>query len=299
MSGAEVEIAGVAVSRPDKVLFPDAGITKADLAGYYAAVAEVMLPHLSGRPISMQRFPDGIEGSGFYEKKVPGHFPDWVERVTVATADGEQDQVVVADDRTLVYLAGQGCLTPHPWLSRVEHLDVPDQVVFDLDPSVDDLAAVRRATRLLGDLLDELGLPAYLKTTGSRGYHVHVPLRPREGFDEVRGFAREVAEVLVGRAPDLLTTEQRKDERGERIFVDVLRNGYGQTVVPPYAVRARPGAPVSTPIEWTELSRVAPDQHTPTSVRRRLAQRGDPWAQVRRHARTLSGARRRLARLPS
>jgi bifunctional non-homologous end joining protein LigD len=217
-----VEVAGVQVSRPDKELMP--GVTKEAIARYYADVADAMLPHLAGRPISMQRFPDGIEGQGFYEKKVPGHFPDWVDRVAVHTEDGAQEQVVVSDARTLVYLAGQACITPHTWLSTAEHLESPDQLVFDLDPSGDDLSVVRRATRLVGDTLSELGLTTFLKTTGSRGYHVHVPLRPGDDFDSVRAFARDVAELVAGRHPDLLTVQQRKDKRGDRVFVDVLRN---------------------------------------------------------------------------
>src|SRR3954452_12415940 len=183
-------IAGVEISRPEKVLSPGgnggAEVTKADLARYYAGVAESMLPHLSRRPINMQRFPDGIEGPSFYEKKVPGHFPDWVPTVQVDTADGPQRQVLVDDTRSLVYLAQQACITPHTWLCRSADLQRPDQLVFDLDPSVEDLAAVRRATRRVGELLAELGLTSYLKTTGSRGYHVMVPLRPELGFEEVR-----------------------------------------------------------------------------------------------------------------
>jgi len=288
------EVAGVEISKPDKVLFPDAGLTKLDLATYYDAVADVMLPHLRGRPVNMQRFPDGVEGMAFYEKKVPSHFPDWVHSVEVHTEDGTQRQVVVDDRRSLVYLAQQACITPHTWLCTTKALEEPDQLVFDLDPSDDDLAKVRRATRLTGELLGELGLTTYLKTTGSRGYHVLVPLRPSLGFDEVRAFARRCAEVLVERAPDLLTIEQRKANRGDRVYVDIGRNAYGQTAVPAYAVRARPGAPVSTPITWDELSRVKPAQFTIASVRRRLARRDCPWAEVRRHAQTLTKAKKKL-----
>ena len=287
-------VAGVEISRPDKVLFPDDGITKADLARYYADVAHLMLRHLAGRPINMQRFPDGISGPSFYEKKLPSHFPDWVDRVEVHTADGTQRQVVVNSTRSLVYLAQQACITPHTWLSTEKDLEHPDQLIFDLDPSDEDLAKVRRATRLVGDLLDDLGLTSYLKTTGSRGYHVVVPLRPGEAFDEVRDLARSVAQRLVDRAPDLLTLEARKDKRGDRVLVDIMRNGYGQTAVPPYAVRARAGAPVSTPIDWAELSRVKPAQVTMSSLPRRLATKDDPWAGMRRHAQGLSKARRRL-----
>ena len=293
MSSAS-EVAGVEISKPDKVLFPDDGVTKLDLARYYDAVADVMLPHLRARPVNMQRFPDGIDGMAFYEKKVPSHFPDWVHTVEVHTEDGTQRQVVVDDRRSLVYLAQQACLTPHTWLCTEKDLERPDQLVFDLDPSDDSLAKVRRATRLVGELLGELGLTTYLKTTGSRGYHVLVPLRPALEFDEVRGFARACAERLVAQEPDLLTVEQRKAKRGDRVFVDIGRNAYGQTAVPAYAVRARPGAPVSTPITWDELSRVKPAQFTVTSVLRRLRGRECPWKDVRRHAQTLTRARKRL-----
>lgn len=288
----ETTVAGVAIPRPDKQLYP--GIIKRDVADYYADIAEHMLPHLSGRPVNMQRFPDGIDGEGFYEKRLPDHFPDWVGSTTVETADGPQRQVVVDDARTLVHLAGQACLTPHTWLSRVPELGRPDQLVFDLDPSDGDLALVRRAARAVADLLDSVGLSSYLKTTGSRGYHVLVPLQPEEDFDSVRAFARRAADLVAEQEPGSFTTEQRKDKRGDRVFFDVLRNGYGQTAVPPYALRARPGAPVATPIDWDELSRVEPDRFTIESVRRRLRQREDPWRGVRRHAQKLARARQRL-----
>src|SRR3954451_12589413 len=150
-----------------------------------------MLPRLADRPVNMQRFPDGIDGPSFYEKKVPGHFPDFVSTVEVSTSDGRQRQVVVNDARSLVYLAQQACLTPHTWLSRADDLDRPDQLVFDLDPSGPGLPAVRRATRLARELPDALGLASPVKTAGSRGYHFLVPLRRSTGFDDVRAFARE------------------------------------------------------------------------------------------------------------
>ena len=290
-------VAGVEISKPDKVLFPQDGITKLDLARYYEGVAERMLPFLRDRPINMQRFPDGIDGSSFYEKKVPSHFPQWIRTVEVDTADGPQRQVDVADRRSLVYLAQQACITPHPWLSTRDDLDRPDQLIIDLDPSDDTestLGKVRRATRMTGELLDDLGLTPYLKSTGSRGYHVVVPLRAVEGFDEVRAFARGVAERLVEREPDLLTIQARKAKRGDRVLVDVLRNGYGQTAVPPYAVRARPGTPVAIPLDWDELSRIEPAQVTVANVGRRLGAASDPWRGWRRHASGLTRARRRL-----
>lgn len=300
MSG-EVGVAGIAISRPDKELIPahDAApaVTKLDLAHYYAGVSRAMVPFLRGRPVNMERFPDGIEAQSFFEKKAPQHFPDFVTTVEVSTAKGRQRQVVAGDERCLVYLAGQACITPHTWLSTTEDLDRPDQLVFDLDPSVPSLSAVRRATRVVGDLLDDLGLTTYLKTTGSRGYHVLVPLRRAWLFEEVRAFARGVGEVLVEREPDLLTLEARKDKRGDRVLIDIQRNGYGQTAVPPYAVRARPRAPVSTPIRWDELSRVKPDQYTIRSIGRRLSRINDPWKGLRRRGQRLDRAQERLEKL--
>lgn len=287
----------VELSKPDKVLFPDDGVTKQDLADYYADVAEVMLPHLRGRPIAMQRFPDGVGASGFFEKKLPQHFPDWFDRVEVETAEEPQEQPVVADRRSLVFLADQACVTPHVWLSRRERLQCPDQLIVDLDPAADDVGAVRAAVRVTADLFDELGLVPWVKTTGSRGYHVQCPLDGSSDFDDVRSFARGVADLLAQRHPDELTVEQRKRNRGDRIYVDVMRNAYGQTAVPPYAVRARAGAPVATPIEWSELTRVTPDRYTISSVRRRLAQRSDPWAGMQDHAQSLETPRRRLEEL--
>ena len=293
------DVAGVQISKPDKELFPESdrgpAVTKLDLARYYESVAEVMVPHLQARPVTMQRFPDGIGGSSFYEKKVPSHYPDFVHTTEVQTAEGRQRQVVVDDERSLVYLAQQACVTPHTWLCRADDLDRPDQLVIDLDPSVPDVDRVRRATRLVGELLDDLGLTSVLKTTGSRGYHVMVPLRRVQPFDDVRAFAREAAELLVDREPDLLTLEARKAKRGDRVLVDIQRNAYGQTAVPPYAVRARDGAPVATPITWRELGRVEPDQFTLRTIGRRLARGGDRWADLPR-AQSLGKARERLRR---
>jgi bifunctional non-homologous end joining protein LigD len=300
-----VLVAHVDISNPDKVLIPGGesgadpaeGLTKRHLAEYYASVAHVMLPHLTARPINMQRFPDGIANGGFYEKKMPAHFPDWLDTAEVDTAHGPQTQVMVNSAKSLVYLANQACITPHTWLSRARALDRPDQLVFDLDPSTDSVGMVRRATAMTGELLHDIGLTSYVKSTGSRGYHVVVPLRPIADFDETRAFAREVAEHLTLLAPDLLTVEHHKAKRGDRVYIDVMRNGFGQTAVPPYAVRARPGGPVSTPMEWYELSHVGPGEYTVATLRRRLSSRGDPWNGIRRRAHGLSKAKEKLARL--
>jgi bifunctional non-homologous end joining protein LigD len=287
----------VEITHPDKVLFPDDGITKADLASYYARVAEWMLPHLSGRPVSMQRFPDGIDGKGFFHKDIPDYFPPWIRRVEVPKAKGTVTHVIVCDAATLVYLVGQNTITPHVWISRADRLWQPDRMVIDLDPPPGgDFAAVRRAARNSGELLGELGFTPFAQVTGSKGIHVWTPLRRRASYDDVRALARDIGRVLAARHPDELTTEFRKAERGGRILVDTARNGYAQTAVPPYAVRPRPGAPVATPIDWDELSdsKLRPDRWTTRNVLRRLAAKGDPWEDVSSYARGISRARRQV-----
>jgi len=285
------------ISKPEKVLFPDDGITKADLADYYERVAPVMLPHVKGRPLNLWQYPDGIDGKSFLRQQIPRHFPDWIARVETPKKGGTVTHAVAEKRDTLVYLAGQACITPHVWLSRVDRLDRPDRMVFDLDPSREDFAAIRLAARRLGDLLeDELELARYAMTTGSRGVHVVVPLRRSHDTDEVRAFARDLARVLAARYPDELTVEARKAKRGTRILIDVARNAYAQTVVAPYGVRAKPGAPVATPLDWSELSdrRLGPQRYTVRNVFRRLDRDGDPWKGIGRDARSLGPARKRL-----
>jgi bifunctional non-homologous end joining protein LigD len=284
----------VEISNEDKVLFPDAGVTKGHLVEHHVRMAKLMLPHLEGRPIAMRRFPDGIEGEGFFQKETPDHFPDWIERVPVRKEGGTVHHVVIRTVADLVYLANQACIEPHPWLSTTEDPERPDRMVFDLDPSDGGLEVVRDAARTLGDLLEELELVAFLMTSGSRGYHLWVPIEPDETFDSVRSLARRVAEHVVRKDPDSFTIEQRKAKRGDRVLIDYLRNAYAQTSIPPYAVRARPGAPVAVPLDWSELSRVEPRDYTIANIARRLGQKDDPWQGIDRQARTLEAARKRL-----
>jgi bifunctional non-homologous end joining protein LigD len=292
-------MAKIEITAPQKVLFPAAGITKGDLVRYYAQIATHMLPHVRDRPLSMQRFPEGIDRKGFFQKNVPAYFPAWIPRVTVPKEGGTVTHAMACDADALVYLAGQACITPHTWLSRVPALESPDRMVFDLDPSDGQFPAVREAARLIGELLEALGLPAYAMTTGSRGVHVWVPLRPRAGFDAVREFTRDLAGLLVAHHPSRFTLEQRKAKREGRILIDVMRNAYAQTAVPPYAVRPRAQAPVATPLYWEELSdsHLRPDKFTIRNLFRRLAARGDPWSDVSRHRRDLETPRRRLDEL--
>ena len=291
------------VTHPDKVLFPDDGITKADLVDYYRTVAPLMLPLVSGRPVAMQRFPNGIGRGGFYQKQVAEYFPEWIERVTApnrrtrqATTRDEVTYMVCRTPDDLVYLANHACITPHVWLSRAPDIYHPDQMVFDLDPASTDPRVLRLAAATLHDLLDELGLPSFLKSSGSRGLHVVVPLVPAAETDAVKVFSIAVAEVLAARHPDDLTTESRIADRHGRLFLDIGRNGYAQHMAAPYAVRALPGAPISVPLEWSELDEFDPRRHTLRTIAERLAL-PDPWADLGGTACTLDQAHARLAEL--
>ncbi len=272
----------VTLSNTDKIFFPDEGITKGHVIGYYHDVADRMLPYLRGRPIAMARYPDGIYGERIFQKNVPSYFPGWVRTAEVNKDGGGTVKHVVCDNAaTPVYLANQGCIEPHVFLSRVDRIGRPDQMVFDLDPP--DISgfpvACRTALQLRELLENRLGLAAYVRTSGGNGLHVHVPLNRRVAFDDVRGFARAVADVLVHDQPDELTTEQRKEARSGRLFLDIMRNAYAQTVVAPYAVRARPGAPVATPLHWDEVSdtALAPGRFTIRTVGTRFGAAADPW----------------------
>jgi bifunctional non-homologous end joining protein LigD len=291
----------IPISHADRVLFPDPGLTKLDLARYYASVAETMVPHVRGRPLALHSFPQGIEGNGFFVKDAPRHFPEWIATVAVPKREGGTIHHVLADDApSLVYLAGQNVITPHAWTSRADRLEHPDRLVFDLDPSSQRFAEVRAAARRLGDLLRDLGLAPFAMTTGSRGLHVVVPLRRTADYEAVHDFSRAVAAALVEEDPRILTVEFRRDRRGERIFVDVGRNAYGQHAVAPYAVRPLPGAPVATPLRWEELGDrgLGPQGWTVATIGDRLADGGDPWRDIARQARSIGPARRALERRP-
>ncbi|MFJ7076994.1 non-homologous end-joining DNA ligase [Streptomyces sp. NPDC098781] len=291
----------VEVKRVDKVLFPGGSgakeYTKGDLVAYYRSVAPFMLPHLRGRPLMLERHPDGIDGPRFMQKNTPEHYPDWITRVELPKEDGTVCHTVCDDIATLVYLTDQASLTLHRWLSRTGSIDRPDRLVFDLDPAEDDFGQVREAAVLLGELLDTLKLPSALMTTGSRGLHVVVPLKAQDDFDEVRAFARGVADTLADAHPDRLTTAARKKDRGDRLYLDVQRNAYAQTAVVPYTVRAKPGAPVATPLTWDGLDAPDLDARRWTIADAVDQARTDPWAGLMGRGRTLGPARRRLEAL--
>jgi bifunctional non-homologous end joining protein LigD len=287
------------ISHPEKALFPDDGITKGDLASYYETIAPVMLPHLRGRPVTMERYPSGIGKKGFWQKDVSKGFPEWLERVEVPKKDGVVHHPVITDLRSLLWVTNQNTITMHVWISRTPDLLHPDICVFDLDPSKDDAGAVRAAAIGLRDLLAELGLPSWVKTSGSKGFHLVVPLDGRSNMDQVARFANGVGVLAVRLAPDQLTQEFSKVDRKGRIYVDTGRNGYSATFAAAYTVRAKRGAPVSAPCTWEELEQgqVAPATFTLRTLPGRVAKVGDVWADMRKRGRSLTRPAEKLRRL--
>jgi bifunctional non-homologous end joining protein LigD len=254
-----------------------------------------MVRHVRDRPIAMQAFPAGIGAPGHYMKDRPRHFPDWIPSVRVEKRGGSLSHIVVRETAALVYLAGQNVITPHVWMSRADEVRKPDRIVFDLDPSTQKFGEIRAAARAAGELLRSVGLAPHAMTTGSRGIHVTVPIR-RVPFEEAFEFAKAVAERLAAEHPKKLTTEFHKAKRGERIFVDVLRNRYAQHAVPPYAVRPKPRAPVAAPLHWEELddAKLRPDRWTIASLPARVDADGDAWHGIGGRARAIGPALRKL-----
>jgi bifunctional non-homologous end joining protein LigD len=289
----------IQISHPERVLFPDDGLTKADLAAYHASIADVLVPHIAGRPLMLQRFPEGIGGAGFYQKEAGRGVPGWIRLVEARKSGGVVRHPVVDDAAALLALTNLSTVSFHRWGSRADRLEHPDLLIIDLDPSTDDFETVRRSAHWTREVLEELDLAAYLQLTGSRGIHVMVPLDRSADTEEVAAFANGVALVLVARHPDELTVETRKASRDRRLYVDVARNAWAQTSVAPYSVRPRRGAPVATPITWQELDEPEQrgDRWSTRTVGDLLAARPDPWRDMSRHARSLGRRREQLDEL--
>lgn len=269
-----------------RILFPGDRFTKGDVAAYYQRIAPHMLPWLKGRPLTLRQYPEGIDGEGFFHKHASEHFPDFIHRIEVPMhSDPGKLMVMVSADAAedLVYFAGQHAIEIHMALATAGHLDNPDQMVFDFDPSDGDFGKVRTAALALKTLLDDRKLPAFVKTSGSRGVHVHVPLAADRAFAEVKAEARAIAGALQEQLPDITTLEHRVKKRGDKVYLDILRNDHGMNVVAPYSLRAKPGAPVATPIDWEELADPAlgPQRYTLKNIFRRLARKADPWRDFR------------------
>ena len=298
----QMEIDGrtIEISKPKKILFPGIGAAKADLASYFRDIAPLMVPLIEGHPLNLQRFPDGVDESGFFQQDTPEYFPDWIERASLQKREGGSvDHLLVRSGADLAFVANQGGVCLHMWQSRADVPENPTRLIFDLDPPAagkKGFRELRFAARTVREILEKLGLEVFVMTTGSKGLHVVSPLDGGEGFDEVRDFARRVSKVLAERHPDRLTTEQRKNKRKGRLFLDVLRNSYGHTAVAPYSTRVNKDAPVATPLDWEELDRsnLTPDRYNLKNIFRRLGNKKDPWRHFRNKAAPVADAARRL-----
>jgi bifunctional non-homologous end joining protein LigD len=288
------------ITHPEKVLFPADGITKGELAGYYEAIAPLMLPHIRNRPVTMERFHRGIDQPGFFQKDVIKGFPDWLKRVEVPKHGGTVHHPIANDVRSLLWLANQNSITVHVWPSRAPKLYYPDVCVFDLDPSKDDENEVLcTAAVQLRDLLEELDLPSWIKTSGSKGFHIAVPLDGKSDFGSIARFSHAVGRLMVQRSPKYLTQEFSKVDRGGRILVDTGRNGYSATFAAAYSVRAKNGAPVSAPCTWKEVEKciVGPRTFTLRNTIERTNKHGDLWADMLKSKRSLKRAIEKLKQM--
>ena len=267
------------ITHPDKVLFPERGETKADLAEHYLRVAEPLMRTMGGRPVLLQRFPEGAAGPSFFQKRVPKNAPEWLQTTTVSTPNGTTSQALVAADTDhVLWAVNLGCLGFHVWPYLASDPEHTDELRIDLDPTPGvTFPQIQEAARELGRLLTEAGITGYPKTTGNRGLHVYVRLQPRWDSYQVRAAAVAVARELERRRPDLITAAWWKEERGQRVFVDYNQNAPHKTVFGAWSVRARPGAQVSTPLAWDEIDEIHPDQFTMAAMAGRLARVGDPW----------------------
>ncbi len=284
------------ISRRSKKLYPDYGITKGEIIDYYTRIYPYMEPHLRDRPISFERYPDGLGGTHFFQKNAPEYFPDWIQTITLEKQDGEVDYVIADERAALAFLADQGTVVIHIFLSRADHPHCPDRFVVDLDPPKGEFARARKAAQQLRAVIEDVGLHPFVMTTGSSGLHVTTPILSEASYDDVRDVVRRIVQVAVQQNPEGLTLEQRKEKREGRVYLDALRNAYGQTGVCPYSVRAKPGAPVATPLDWRELGnpKLRSDRYHVRNLFRRLGQKADPWSGFSEAAASLRDAEKRL-----
>lgn len=269
----------IAITHEDKELFPRKHITKHTILEYYQFIAPLMLPHLKNRPIAMERFPLGIDHEGFFQKHTPEHFPDWIKTKRIVGKNGKPvTYILINNPETLLYIVNEYCITPHAWLSTTEHINHPDRMIFDLDPSGSaKFQLTKWVAKKLRVLLQKEGLESHLMSTGSRGLHIIVPLKTDYTFEQVRAYAKNIATTMVLEHPKYITIEPRIAGRDNKIYIDILRNGFGQMTVAPYAVRALPGAPIAVPLAWSELECTTPQKYTLNNIITRLAKVGNVW----------------------
>jgi len=293
----------IALSNTDRVVFPDAGITKGDVIAYYNDVADLMVPELRDRALTMERFTKGIDQGGFFQKHAQKHYPAWIPRVELGGQGKRSTSVeypICNSAAALVYFANQGGIAFHIWTSHAATPLQPNEIVFDLDPpDASEFELVKKVARMLRDLCEELGLPPFVKTTGSKGLHVVVPVDGKAGFDQVHELVGGIAKLLIARDPDSITLEFYKKDRKGRLFFDTGRNMPGATFVAPYSLRGKPGAPISAPLTWNEVDDPAlrPDGIKLRDFAERRAAVGDPWFGWRKHPGSVAKALAKLAKL--
>jgi bifunctional non-homologous end joining protein LigD len=285
MVNSTVSIAGrnFQLSKLDKVLWPGEGYTKGELIHYYVEIAPYLLPHLQTRPMVFTRYPHGIENQHFYQKNAPASLPEWIKTFPYYSSESEREInfILVEESATLAWLANQACIEMHPWLSRASYEDYPDFVIFDLDPSPgNSFAQVRKIAHLTRQILTELGLRTYVKTSGSEGLHIYLPIINEYSYEKIRDFARKVAEIICSIFPDIATIERVVKKRGPRIYVDYMQNVKGKTLCSVYSVRPRPGATVSAPLHWDEVNTVNPGDFNIKNIIGRLQKEGELFAPV-------------------
>ena len=290
----------ITISKPDKIMFPDTRLTKSELVDYYQKVSRNILPYLINRPLTLHRYPDGIENEDFYQKDKPDYFPGWIETIEVKLKKGGKRHMVnCKTEETLIYLVSQAMITPHIWLSNKNDLNKPDLLAFDLDPPEGNFKLVQQAAGDFKKLFDTLGIRSFVMTTGSEGMHILVSLDGKSNYGHSRDFAKSVAEYLASNNPDRYTTELRIKKRKNRLFLDYLRNSYGQTIVAPYSLRARKGAPIATPIDWNDAlnKNMSSRKFHYGNILKSLDNREDPWKDFADHAVSIKDAKKKLEAL--
>ncbi len=286
-----MKIGRVEITKKDKLLFKDPNYSKQDIAEYYEKIWPYMNFYIIGYPVTLQRFPNGIDEEGFYQKNASDYFPSWIDKVEIKGREDNKTNYPLCNDLdSLIYLVNQGTITFHTWLSSTHDLDKPDKIIFDLDPPEDDFSLLVEAAFNVKKELENLNLSPFAMTTGSKGLHIVTPIKPEYNFDQVKEFSKKVAYHITKNERDKYTIEQRKENRDGKIFLDILRNTKGQTGVCPYSLRPLNGGPVATPLSWDELSKKDFDsqKYKIKNIFRRLGQIEDPWKNYKKSSASIA-----------
>lgn len=262
----------------NKIIFPQDMLSKKDIINYYQKIAPFLLPHIKNHLMVMQRFPKGINQEGFYQKQISDYFPSWIQRKTINLKKGDKQTIMLINTQEdLAYLTNQNALVFHSWLSSIQQIEKPDKIIFDLDPDNNSLQDIQTIAKTIKFIIEEQKLNPFIMTTGSKGYHIAIPIQPKHSFEKIHEFAKSIAQIVAQQHPKICTSDISKEQRRNKVFIDYLRNSYGQTSVAPYSLRALPKAPIATPIEWNELSKTLPQKYTIKNIFKRLSHKQDPW----------------------